>query len=274
MKSTDLIVVLVLMHSISSRAQDHSHHAHPSPSQSVENRSRHVPPDPPQHAMRDMSEEEMSELMDMDDSEAHFMIRADAMEWRRGDADEFAWDTHAWYGNDYDKLWFKSEGETSAGEVEARSELVWDRIVSRWWSTQVGVRHDVSEGPSRTWAAIGVQGLAPYWFEIEAAAYVGGQGRTAVRFAAEYELLLTRQLVLEPKLEFDAYGKRDQANLVGAGISSSELALRLRFNIRPELAPYLGVAWTNTYGDTAALHRAAGSDEDELEWLAGVRWWF
>jgi copper resistance protein B len=254
-------------------AQDHSTHEHqPTSSPGV---SSHAPPDPPTHAMRDMSEREMIELMEMDDAAAVLSIRADALEWRHHDEkDEFSWDVRGWYGNDYDKLMLKSEGAVVEGDTDARVELLWDRVIGRWWSVQAGVRHDVHEGPSRTWIAFGLQGLAPQWFEIEATAYLGEEGRSALRVGVDYELLLTQRLILEPKLEVNMFGKADKENLIGSGLSDTELALRLRYEIRRELAPYVGVAWTRLQGNTADMAESVARDSNDVQWLAGVRWWF
>jgi len=259
-------------------AQEENPHAHymMAPTQpAAPSETHHVPPDPPQHAMRDMSEEEMTGLMEMDDTSAFFMLQANSFEWRSADEqDSLSWDAQAWYGTDDNKLWLKTEGDRTDSATDARTELLWDRPIARWWSAQAGVRHDIGEGPARTWAALGVQGLAPYYFEVEATAYVGEEGRTALRFSGEYALLLTQRLILQPQLEFNVFGKNDPRNLIGAGLSDTELSLRLRYEVRRELAPYIGVAWTQRYGRTADLARAAAHDVSEVQWLAGVRWWF
>lgn len=279
-------VAAVLGAQLTLAAEDHSAHHMPMPDphaqhsaapadQPTESEARHVSPDAPQHLMRDMSEREMIELMGMDDTSAFGMVRFDQFEWRKVDnVDALEWDTQAWYGNDYDKVWIKTEGERLRGEVEASSELLWDRVFARWWNVQAGVRHDVGEGPSRTWAAFGIHGVAPYRFEVEATAYVGEQGRTALRFSGDYEGLLTQRLILQPKLEFNLYGKDDAANGIGAGVSDSEFGVRLRYEFRREVAPYVGLAWIRSYGNTADLARAAGRDTSEMQWLAGIRFWF
>ena len=126
--------------------------------------------------MGDMSNDRMIELMGMDDDAAHSMLLFDQLEWGRSDGDDaLNWEAQAWFGDDYNKAWFESEGEYDDGDAESRNELLWDRIITRWWNLQAGVRHDLSEGPSRTWAALSVQGLAPQWFEVDAAIYVGEQ---------------------------------------------------------------------------------------------------
>jgi copper resistance protein B len=233
-------------------------------------------PVPSTTSVHDMSYQEMARLMEMDDTRSFAQLLADQFEWRAGDGlDGPAWDVQGWYGNDYDKLWFKTEG-VRLGSVtdDGRAELLWDRVFSRWWSLQTGVRHDFGDGPSRNWLALGVAGLAPYFFKIEATAYVGDAGRTAGRFRAEYELLFTQRLILQPEFELNAYGKDDPERHIGAGLSDLQLGLRLRYEIRRELAPYLGVAWVRRLGKTEDLVRASEEDPSVLQVVAGIRFWF
>ena len=261
-----------------SQPDEHAGHAtqeHVTRDEPTESERNHVPPEPPQHPMHDMSNEEMIELMQMDDMSTFGMVLLDQLEWSEVEnRDALAWDAQAWYGNDYTKLWLKSEGERVAGEYEGRAELYFDRVLARWWNLQVGVRQDFSEGPSRSWAGIGIQGLAPHWFEVEATAFVGEQGRIAAIFSGEYEILLTQRLILQPKIEFDLYSKDDPDNGIGSGLADTELALRLRYEFRREFAPYVGIVWTRLYGETADFARAEGVDTDDLQFVAGVRFWF
>ena len=257
-------------------AQDHSSHAdHGQHAQPTESERAHVPPDPPTHPMPDVSEQRMIELMQMEDNAPYGMILLDQFEWREIDnEDAQAWELQAYYGTDYNKLWFETEGERVEGEGSGPAELLWDRIISPWWSIQSGVRHDFSEGPSRTWAAIGLQGLAPYFFEVDTAFYLGEQGRTAARFSADYDMLITQRWVLQPEIEFQLYGKDDTANGLGSGLTDAELGIRLRYEIRREFAPYVGIHWERKFGETADLSRANGEDVDELSFVAGLRVWF
>jgi len=235
----------------------------------------HVPPAPPATEMHSMSSREMTQMMEMNDAAALGKLLVDQLEWRDGDGTNGpAWDAQAWYGTDYNKLWLKTEGLRVHDTTEdARAELLWDRVFSRWWSVQSGVRHDFGTGPSRNWLALGVQGLAPYFFEIEATAYVGDAGRTAARFRAQYELLFTQRLILQPELEVNAYGKDDPERQIGAGFSDLQLGLRLRYEIRREFAPYVGVAWIRRLGKTADLVSASGQDPSVLQVVAGIRFW-
>ena len=186
-----------------------------------------------------------------------------------------AWDMHAWVGRDSNRLWLKWEGEREEGRTEDnRIELLWSRPVAAFWDLQAGVRHDATEGARRNWLAVGVQGVAPYWFDIEATAYVGGSGRTAFRAAVEYTFVLAQRTFLAPELELNFHGKTDQARGVGSGLSDASFGVRLRHELRREFAPYIGVNWNRRFGRTADLARAAGESVRQFEWVAGVRAWF
>jgi copper resistance protein B len=236
----------------------------------------HVPPDPPQHPMGDVPYPKMATLMQMDDTARTGMVLFDQLEWRNtAEGNALAWDAEGWYGGDTDKVWLRSEGERVAGTTQnARVDLLWDHTFARWWSVQAGGRQDFGAGPGRTWAAIGIQGLAPYWFNTEATFYVGEQGRTAIRLKSEYELLFTQRLILQPEAEANLYGKSDPARQLGSGLSDLELGLRLRYEVRREIAPYIGVVWSRQFGGTADRVRESGGNPSDVQLVAGVRAWF
>lgn len=204
------------------------------------------------------------------------MLLVDQLEAFHGhDGDGQSWEAEGWYGSDTDKLWLRSEGERSRGRLEdGEVEALWNHAVAPFWSTQLGVRHDFGAGPRREWAAFGMQGLAPYWFELEATAYVGTAGRTAARLRADYELLFTQRLILQPELELNLYGKSDPARGIGSGLSDAKLGLRLRYEIRREFAPYIGVVWTRRFGASADFARDEHQAVFDRQWVAGVRLWF
>ena len=187
----------------------------------------------------------------------------------------FSYDAQAWFGRDYDRLVVKAEGDLVEGKVpEARTEALWGHAFAPFWDTQLGIRSDNGGGPERRWLAMGVQGLAPYWFDVEATAYLGEGGRTALRLSADYDVLLTQRLILQPRVEFNFYGQADEAREIGSGLSSGSAALRLRYEISRQFAPYVGVEWKGKYGATADLARAAGERTEESRWVAGLRFWF
>jgi copper resistance protein B len=212
----------------------------------------------------------------MNDNARFGEVLFDQLEYVNGvDTNGAAVDAMAWYGGDVDKLWLKADGDRRAGRLQdLRSELLWDHATSAFWDSQLGLRHDFGTGPGRTWAAIGMQGMAPYWLRVEASAYVGESGRTAARLEAEYDLLLTQRWVFTPDLELNAYGKDDPQRRIGSGLSNIELGFRLRYEISRQFAPYLGVDFNRRFGKTADYAHADGNVAFDRELVVGVRAWF
>lgn len=194
------------------------------------------------------------------------------------DADEgggLAWEVQSWVGTDLDRLWLRSEGERVGGRTErADLEVLYGRAFARWWDVVAGVRHDFKPGDSQDFLAIGVVGLAPYKFEVDATAYLGERGQTAARLEIEYETLLTNRLILQPAVELDLYGEDDPARGIGSGPSTAEAGLRLRYEFRREFAPYVGVVHERAFGRTADFRRERGEDARDTRLVAGVRIWF
>ncbi len=214
--------------------------------------------------------------MDMADDRRFGKVLINQLEWTHaGGVSGQAWDAQAWYGGDFNRLLLRSEGARSAGHLqEGDIEALWSHAVTAFWDSTLGVRHDFGIGPGRDWAAFGVQGIAPYWFNLEATGYVGAGGRTAARFKAEYELLITQRLILQPELESNLYGRADPARRLGSGLSDASLGLRLRYEIRREFAPYIGVVWQRVFGGTADFRRAESKSVFDRQIVAGVRIWF
>jgi copper resistance protein B len=181
----------------------------------------------------------------------------------------------AWIGGDIDKAWLKMEGEREDGKLgPTRSELLWDHAVSSYWSVQTGIRHDSGDGPGRSWVAFGIQGLAPYWFDVEATAYLGENGRTAARFESSYDLRITQRLVLQPDIELNLYGEGDRDRGTGSGLSDIDIGLRLRYEITRKFAPYIGVVWSRKFSGTADYAREAGAAVEETRIVGGLHIWF
>ena len=200
----------------------------------------------------------------------------DQLEGRFGDKTDFRWDGQGWIGTDYDKFWIKSEGfRRSDGKVDdGRHEFLYDRAITTYFDLQAGLRSDLDSRPSRHWGALGIQGLAPQFFDVEATAYVSDQGHFAARLKGSYDLLLTQRLILQPEAELNLYSKADPARLVGAGFSDLDMGLRLRYEFDRKFAPYIGVAYENKFGQTASFARRAGESTSGVRFLLGVRAWF
>lgn len=205
-------------------------------------------------------------------------VQGDRLEYGSGDGDpHMLWDAQAWYGGDINKLWMKTEGEVllDGGDVEdAEVQALYSRAVLPFFDLQAGVRQDFGPGPDRTYGVIGLQGLAPYLFEVDAAAFVSNKGDITARLEVEYDILLTQRLIAQPRAEL-SFALQDIAELgVGSGLSSADLGMRLRYEFKREFAPYIGVSWSRAVGDTADFARAAGENPSVLSFIAGVRFWF
>ncbi|MCX7564196.1 copper resistance protein B [Xanthomonadaceae bacterium XH05] len=206
----------------------------------------------------------------MDDDAIHFKALFDGLEWRHarhGGSDSFAWNATTWIGRDINKLWLKTSGERRAGHTHAAHvEALWGHAIGPWWDTVIGIRHDSLPGPSQTRAAFGMQGLAPYQFEIDAMLYVGGDSKAELHVEAEYELLFTWRWILVPSLGTGWIASDDVRRDLQSGWSGIEAGLTLRYEIRPDLAPYIGHVWHG--GGSANQHDRGG------QWIAGMRFWF
>ena len=210
------------------------------------------------------------------DTAVHAFVLFDQLEWQAGDTGGgLDVDSKGWVGRDRDRLWFRAEGESDDGGVRAaQAHVLYGRQFSTWWDAVAGIRQDFRPGAAQTWAAFGIQGLAPYWFEIEATGYVGKSGRTQARVEVEYELLLTNRLIVQPLVEVELFGKDDPERGIGAGLSTTDAGVRFRYELRRELAPYIGVTWNRKYGKTADFAEAEGEATSGARLVTGVRLWF
>lgn len=205
----------------------------------------------------------------------NFLVLGERFE--QSDADTRAWEAQGWLGYDYDKLWLKTEGEydTEADATEhSEVQALYSHAVAPYWDMQAGLRRDDAGSESRTYAVLGLMGLAPYWFEVDAATFVSEHGDLSARLEVEYELRFTQRLFLQPRLELNYNLDDDFAMNIGKGVSEASFGLRLRYEWRREIAPYAGIEWVHSYGNTAALRRAAGVDDGDTRIVAGLRFWY
>ena len=203
-----------------------------------------------------------------------FALQVDRLEYRAGSAgDGFGWEGQAWYGGDVNRLVVASEGEGTFGERAERIELAtyWRHALDPWFNLQLGMRHDFRPDPQRSYALIGIEGLAPYWFELEGQLLVSNKGDAHARARASYQQRITQSLVLEPELEAD-FALQDVPELnIGAGFERFELGARLRYERNRSLAPYVGVHWERKLGQTARLARRAGESASGVSAVLGFR---
>jgi copper resistance protein B len=206
----------------------------------------------------------------------HGMLLFDRFEAWTTDSDSgIAWNVQGWYGSDLNRAWLRSEGESSSEEsTSADVELLYGRSVSAWWDAVAGIRHDFNTGGAQDFLAIGVIGMAPYKFEVNATAYIGTSGQNGLRMELEYETLFTARWMLQSSIEANLYSKDDPDRGVGQGLNTLEAGLRMRYEIKRQFAPYVGVVWDQAYGQTADYRRDEGLKAGELRWVAGFRIWF
>lgn len=194
-----------------------------------------------------------------------------------GDDESLQWEMQGWVGRDLSKLWFKTEGVYDTGDKRSEAseiQALFSRAIAPYWDLQAGVRQDNGFGPSRSYAVIGLQGLAPYWFEVDAAAFVSERGDLSSRLEAEYELRFTQKTLLQSRVELDYAFADDVAIGAGKGLRDASFGLRLRYEVRREFAPYIGVEWHESYGDTATYLDQRGVKRDSVNLVAGLRIWY
>ncbi|MBC8018308.1 MAG: copper resistance protein B [Verrucomicrobia bacterium] len=214
-----------------------------------------------------------------EDNQLFSFLLFDLLEYQGGkNLDQLRWDVVGWAGGDYYRLWFKTEGQADTDKGTAEFQLLYGRLIAPFWDLQAGIRHDRINGSgtvdARTFVIIGVQGLAPYWFDIEPWIAVSEDGDVSARVTVEYDLLLTQRLIVQPRLEIDAAIQKVQRFGIGSGINDIEAGLRLRYEIRRDFAPYVGVNRKRLVGQTAEIARRDGDELEKLSVVAGVRLWF
>lgn len=185
----------------------------------------------------------------------------------------------SWFGTDYNKLWIKSEGTVDGhGHMsDGDHEFLYDHVISTYFDVQTGVRLDLDSGPTRAWGAVGVQGLALYFFDVSATAYFNAQG-VAGKLEGSYDLLITNRLILQPQAELNFYSHTDAQRNVSRGFSDIDAGLRLRYEFKRKIAPYIAVTYAGHYGNTANRaangHGAADNGVEDIRFTFGVRTWF
>jgi copper resistance protein B len=206
-----------------------------------------------------------------------YKVLVDRAETRVRDGREgYLLDAQAWLGGDIDKLWLKSEVEGDWGKAPEHAEIqaLWSHALGPWFDVQAGLRFDPQPGPDRGHLVVGIQGLAPYWWEVDGALFLSNKGDFTARAEAEYDLRITQQLILQPRAEIHLSAQDISELSIGAGLSEASLGLRLRYQLSPLVAPYVGVEYERAFGETRRFRRAEGDDPGGFNLLAGLRLWF
>lgn len=204
-------------------------------------------------------------------------LMLDRLEYRaRKGANGYAWEGEGWIGGDINRLAFKTEGEGEvSGPLEsAELQALYSRALNPWFNVEAGVRQDFRPSPQRTYAVVGIEGLAPYWFEVGAQAFLSTKGDAHLRLEGSYDQRITQRLIAQPAVEVNIAAQDVPELDIGSGISDIELGLRLRYEFAREFAPYVGIHWERKLGDTARYARAAGEGASATSLVMGVRFWF
>lgn len=269
-----LIAGLIVPTSVTWAQDEHSSYGH--------QQSQTSSPDKPwSQADQYFDPEEMNKARTQVQAESggqtNLFLMADRLETQIANGEEvLLWDGQGWYGGDINKLWIKTEGEYSFADdtvEDAEIQALWSRAISPYFDFQAGLRYDI-EPDSRAHGVIGLQGLAPQWFEVDAAAFLSDKGDLTARIEAENDLLLTQRLILQPRLEVNFSAQNIPERNTGSGITSLDAGVRLRYEIVREFAPYVGVEWQKSIGKTATLVEAAGGKSEQTVFVAGLRLWF
>ncbi|MGB7441537.1 MAG: copper resistance protein B [Coleofasciculaceae cyanobacterium] len=215
----------------------------------------------------------------INDTQTYWLLLVEQLEYRNNEgSDSFNWEALGWVGGDYRRLWLKTEGDVGLVEDEggeAEVQLLYGQLIAPFWDLQAGLRYDMLYGAGddrgRAFAVIGVQGLAPYLFEVDASLFVSEDGDVSARLSAEYQLLLTQRLILQPDFEVNIAAQQVEDFGVGSGLNDIELSLRLRYEISRRFAPYVGISWTRKFGDTADFAREEGEEVDNFALVGGLR---
>jgi copper resistance protein B len=212
------------------------------------------------------------------DNTIFYHLLFDQLEERtNGPDDEFRWDGEGGVGTDMNKLWFKSEGFVEHGRMtDGDQEALYDRPIPylRYFDFQAGVRYDLDSDPGRTWGAIGIEGLAPYFFEFAPTFYFSNRGFFAGRVEGSYDILITNRLIAQPQFELNFYSKSNPSRGIGSGLSELDTGLRIRYEFSRKFAPYIGFAYTGNYGQTATFAREGGGNSEDPRFIFGVRLWY
>lgn len=217
--------------------------------------------------------------MPVHDTKPHTFALADVLDFTPGDDGDVSWDFEGWRGGDYNRLWFKSEGEQSFTQAERNLDvqLLYGRFIGRYYDFQIGGGMQTAtyqgRNVTRGQAAVGVEGFVPYKFDLETLFFISHEGDVSGRVTFLREYLLTQRLILQPRAETNIAAQRVEEFSVGSGLNNIEFGLRVRYEIRRQFGPYIGVSFDKSFFGTADLLRLEGRDPSQLRFVFGVRAW-
>ena len=289
MKFALLVTAAILVPSSAYAQQDHSahqgHEAGAKPDEAAneaEVGDASAPAPPSDHAAdaifgTDIMAQSRNELAHEIGGMGYSLVMVDLLEvgFQKG-RESYRFEGEAFTGGTINRFGVKFEGEGAFGERIDDLELqaLYSRAIAPYWNLQAGVRHDIRPDPSRTYLVAGVEGIAPYWFKLNAATFLSNKGEVRARVEASYDQRITQSLILQPRIEANVSFQDIPAIGVGSGLTDLEAGLRLRYEIKQEIAPYIGVEWRKQTGATARFSRASGEDPDTFSLIAGIRIWF
>ena len=215
------------------------------------------------------------------DNKVYSLVLFDLLEYQHTGAENpVTWDMLWWIGGDFTRLWIKSEGahSTTVGSGDVEVQALFSRLFAPFWEWQAGLRLDIRYGAgaarTRVLAVVGLEGLAPYWFEMEPSVFVSQDGDISARVTTTYDMFVTQRLIAQPRIEVNAAVQDVPEFGVGSGLNDLDLGFRLRYEIRREYAPYVGISWLRRFAGTADLARLGGKAVSDLAAVGGLRVWF
>jgi copper resistance protein B len=222
----------------------------------------------------------------VNDEEHHLFTLVDVLEYRPSTSgsqghDDYRWDIEGWYGGDYNRLWFKSEGQRDTAfkaDFDVDFQLLYGRFIQKYYDFQIGPRVETQtfrgRNVTRGLGVIGIEGLVPYNYEFESALFIDQNGAVSARLSLTKDMLATQRLILQTRFETNAAIQRVEEFTTGSGLNNLEFGVRLRYEIRREFAPYVGISLDRSFGETATLVRLDGGNPSQIRFAVGVRAWF
>jgi copper resistance protein B len=222
----------------------------------------------------------------VNDRERRLFTLVDVLEYRPrtggdGGNSDYRWDIEGWYGGDYNRLWFKSEGQQDTAlkaDYDVDFQLLYGRFLWKYYDIQIGGRMETqsfrNHNVTRGLGVIGIQGIVPYNYEFESSLFIDQSGAVSARLSYTKDFVLTQRLILQGRFQTNMAIQRVEEFTTGSGLNNLEFGARLRYEIRREFAPYIGLSFDRSFGETARLVRQQGGDPSQIRFVVGLRAWF